>query len=132
MDGQDDAMKSAMELFAARLAKRDVERPITDHRTVERLIAMLEPHEQQVVRLRIGLGPSPALTLAATAKIVGVSPSRIGQIEDKAFRRIRRSEEHTSELQSLMRISYAVFCLKKKKKKHKQDINNDKQNKQKK
>src|SRR3546814_2294390 len=31
---------------------------------------------------------------------------------------IARSEEHTSELQSLMRISYAVFCLKKKKKKH--------------
>src|SRR3546814_15259064 len=29
-----------------------------------------------------------------------------------------RSEEHTSELQSLMRISYAVFCLKKKKLKH--------------
>src|SRR3546814_7044188 len=29
----------------------------------------------------------------------------------------KRSEEHTSELQSLMRISYAVFCLKKKKKK---------------
>src|SRR3546814_2250995 len=31
----------------------------------------------------------------------------------------QRSEEHTSELQSLMRISYAVFCLKKKKKNHK-------------
>src|SRR3546814_7388126 len=31
-------------------------------------------------------------------------------------RRLTRSEEHTSELQSLMRISYAVFCLKKKKK----------------
>src|SRR3546814_2437251 len=30
---------------------------------------------------------------------------------------VRRSEEHTSELQSLMRISYAVFCLKKKKQK---------------
>src|SRR3546814_9202973 len=30
---------------------------------------------------------------------------------------LARSEEHTSELQSLMRISYAVFCLKKKKKK---------------
>src|SRR3546814_5779790 len=28
--------------------------------------------------------------------------------------KVRRSEEHTSELQSLMRISYAVFCLKKK------------------
>src|SRR3546814_2677017 len=36
--------------------------------------------------------------------------------------RVTRSEEHTSELQSLMRISYAVFCLKKKKnkKKHRQ------------
>src|SRR3546814_6620808 len=32
-----------------------------------------------------------------------------------ARRRKDRSEEHTSELQSLMRISYAVFCLKKKK-----------------
>src|SRR3546814_7406875 len=32
--------------------------------------------------------------------------------------RKRRSEEHTSELQSLMRISYAVFCLKKKKTNH--------------
>src|SRR3546814_7381534 len=39
-----------------------------------------------------------------------------------------RSEEHTSELQSLMRLSYAVFCLKKKKKKNinTQIKNNDK------
>src|SRR3546814_4894145 len=36
-----------------------------------------------------------------------------------AVEAIKRSEEHTSELQSLMRISYAVFCLKKKKTKHK-------------
>src|SRR3546814_2628243 len=34
-----------------------------------------------------------------------------------ALAAVERSEEHTSELQSLMRISYAVFCLKKKKKK---------------
>src|SRR3546814_3280547 len=33
----------------------------------------------------------------------------------RAYTMARRSEEHTSELQSLMRISYAVFCLKKKK-----------------
>src|SRR3546814_10633839 len=32
----------------------------------------------------------------------------------RALEVLRRSEEHTSELQSLMRISYAVFCLKKK------------------
>src|SRR3546814_4811546 len=46
----------------------------------------------------------------------------------QAIDTIRRSEEHTSELQSLMRISYAVFCLKKKNKypynKEKQNSNN--------
>src|SRR3546814_9960396 len=35
-------------------------------------------------------------------------------IKPKGLEAGRRSEEHTSELQSLMRISYAVFCLKKK------------------
>src|SRR3546814_2604017 len=38
-------------------------------------------------------------------------------------RRLARSEEHTSELQSLMRISYAVFCLKKKNHKQTQTHN---------
>src|SRR3546814_5788625 len=38
-----------------------------------------------------------------------------------------RSEEHTSELQSLMRISYAVFCLKKKKKRRNRRNNKDTQ-----
>src|SRR3546814_2910218 len=42
---------------------------------------------------------------------------RIAEHHRDAERLRRRSEEHTSELQSLMRISYAVFCLKKKKKK---------------
>src|SRR3546814_2961209 len=37
--------------------------------------------------------------------------------DDDEVRGYERSEEHTSELQSLMRISYAVFCLKKKKNK---------------
>src|SRR3546814_9442130 len=46
-----------------------------------------------------------------------------GEIEralgiDRDERGARRSEEHTSELQSLMRTSYAVFCLKKKNKEH--------------
>src|SRR3546814_1789786 len=38
------------------------------------------------------------------------------QVEKQMLSPAYRSEEHTSELQSLMRISYAVFCLKKKKK----------------
>src|SRR3546814_10420133 len=45
-------------------------------------------------------------------------PRRSGRLgRPKCIRRSKRSEEHTSELQSLMRISYAVFCLKKNKKK---------------
>src|SRR3546814_9788286 len=48
---------------------------------------------------------------------------KVGALAQSLFELARleygfRSEEHTSELQSLMRISYAVFCLKKKKKLH--------------
>src|SRR3546814_4677733 len=46
------------------------------------------------------------------SKAVG---DRHAHVVEEQLRRVRRSEEHTSELQSLMRISYAVFCLKKKK-----------------
>src|SRR3546814_6537695 len=42
-------------------------------------------------------------------------PRIIGLAQIMAVQIFQRSEEHTSELQSLMRISYAVFCLKKKK-----------------
>src|SRR3546814_2297694 len=45
-----------------------------------------------------------------------------GGIGSATAERFVRSEEHTSELQSLMRISYAVFCLKKKKKRQNQII----------
>src|SRR3546814_3329598 len=45
-----------------------------------------------------------------------VGPAELADAPGGAqLRSFRRSEEHTSELQSLMRISYAVFCLKKKK-----------------
>src|SRR3546814_9276304 len=51
--------------------------------------------------------------ILAGAHAVGCQ--REGSLLVHAFQRQQRSEEHTSELQSLMRISYAVFCLKKKK-----------------
>src|SRR3546814_4727972 len=46
-----------------------------------------------------------------------VTDDQCGGIDAAGSRNRQRSEEHTSELQSLMRISYAVFCLKKKKNK---------------
>src|SRR3546814_9301162 len=53
---------------------------------------------------RMGFGPPASGPGAAVPRIL---PSDIDE-------NLERSEEHTSELQSLMRISYAVFCLKKK------------------
>src|SRR3546814_6511791 len=64
--------------------------------------------------LRLGKGILPA----DVVPVIDVERQRqdtrfAGQLDEQ---RIGRSEEHTSELQSLMRISYAGFCLKKKKK----------------
>src|SRR3546814_3838241 len=53
--------------------------------------------------------PDPGLALRALCAMVHEDASVSEALE------MARSEEHTSELQSLMRISYAVFCLKKKK-----------------
>src|SRR3546814_1105637 len=54
----------------------------------------------------------PFLSGRSTAGLTGIDHLEARQVP----LRTARSEEHTSELQSLMRISYAVFCLKKKKK----------------
>src|SRR3546814_4950933 len=75
----------------------------------------------------IFLGPGGSYSLTPFYDVLSAQPSLdAGQVERKQMKlamsvgdnnhyRIR-SEEHTSELQSLMRISYAVFCLKKKNK----------------
>src|SRR3546814_10167742 len=56
---------------------------------------------------------------AALGRVAAGQVGFLDQLDDDALARRHdgdRSEDHTSELQSLMRISYAVFCLKKKKK----------------
>src|SRR3546814_1256485 len=67
------------------------------------------------------LGMSPATPAGMSGEWAGsatvVLPAASRSMAD-------RSEEHTSELQSLMRISYAVFCLKKKKNKKKKTKHN--------
>src|SRR3546814_11078994 len=61
---------------------------------------------------RAACGPVYAPALCADAPpAASIPPTRAS----RSSGRNGRSEEHTSELQSLMRISYAVFCLKKKK-----------------
>src|SRR3546814_3906247 len=55
---------------------------------------------------------------APNAKLIHIDADRreLGKLRKPDLAIEARSEEHTSELQSLMRISYAVFCLKKKNK----------------
>src|SRR3546814_9586390 len=69
---------------------------------------------------RVRPNNNPWISSAANAlprHSVGTLPSHLSAV---SIHNRRRSEEHTSELQSLMRISYAVFCLKKKKKQQNQ------------
>src|SRR3546814_4394962 len=61
-------------------------------------------------------------TPSALARCSSVSRPGLGFISCTPF---ARSEEHTSELQSLMRISYAVFCLKKKKQQHEKSVSDN-------
>src|SRR3546814_6156534 len=72
------------------------------------------PAHRTDIRVEHARGPRPAALRAAPAVPRGrhIRQSR----GDRGRSHPQRSEEHTSELQSLMRISYAVFCSKKKKK----------------
>src|SRR3546814_8483140 len=63
-----------------------------------------------------GLGSASGAGVALAFRIAGRSVSDTKRGEPVLDPGADRSEEHTSELQSLMRISYAVFCLKKKRK----------------
>src|SRR3546814_8689333 len=65
----------------------------------------------------------PAKPMTAPGSASEISPSIAKEAETPPV--VGRSEEHTSELQSLMRISYAVFCLKKKKTNKKHHIDTD-------
>src|SRR3546814_6709086 len=59
-------------------------------------------------------GLAPGLPFGKPAQ----APRAASRSEARVLAPMMRSEEHTSELPSLMRISYAVFCLKKKKNNH--------------
>src|SRR3546814_5734638 len=101
-------------LFAAVLAMQD------------RLIIRINHYSA----LTSAVDPRPAILLPETCpfsreqNMTHLQPQRrLPRMWQRCLRcKIDRSEEHTSELQSLMRISYAVFCLKKKKNKTDIDV----------
>src|SRR3546814_8086233 len=96
---------------------------VTTAKTVggrEIAVAITEPRRQLAVHEIFGNGGSHQRQAAIHERCLDhlpdtglVARADRGQGRDRRVE-CRRSEEHTSELQSLMRISYAVFCLKKK------------------
>src|SRR3546814_7655653 len=84
------------------------------HDEVERYYALIDilAYPRKAMRLTELVTPLKPLEAMAQRKLVAASD--VGGHRELIEHGVTRSEEHTSELQSLMRISYAVFCLKKK------------------
>src|SRR3546814_9654940 len=104
-------------LFRSRLLRKVVPGP--DRRGFGEILALFTR--------RVRLGDLHFEVIDARRLRIGIGDARSGQqlgdigliiVADARHLRVGRSEEHTSELQSLMRNSYAVFCLKKKKTSH--------------
>src|SRR3546814_4794932 len=87
--------------------------PLRDHLAYEVAELFMQPHvlrQQRAARA----GGEAVLVVGHRSAELGSEMGGLGLVGRLAHG-AGRSEEHTSELQSLMRISYAVFCLKKKK-----------------
>src|SRR3546814_4332916 len=100
--GRDRGQRHQRERAFVQVRVRHAQARLVDHRVAE----------QQQVEVERARAPARIVFLAVAAELALDIEQRI---EQRARIEVGRSEEHTSELQSLMRISYAVFCLKKKK-----------------
>src|SRR3546814_5730622 len=79
--------------------------------------AIIAVGEEDMAAHLTGERAARLLHLRLDQAVAGLPHQGVAAQFDDAVEQRLRSEEHTSELQSLMRISYAVFCLKKKKNK---------------
>src|SRR3546814_7652630 len=82
--------------------------------------ALAHRYDRKIFSIALPLASSSIIL--SRMRISRISGSSIVSTRTPQTTPVTRSEEHTSELQSLMRISYAVFCLKKKKKKNTHNI----------
>src|SRR3546814_4018212 len=92
--------------------------------STEELVQIIEEGKKQLMQIREGRerpGLDDKILASWNGMMLKGFLDAYRAFGEKRFldRALKRSEEHTSELQSLMRISYAVFCLKKKKIRHK-------------
>src|SRR3546814_10885072 len=81
--------------------------------TLFRSVRAAYPRAEHVIAVSEGVAQDLQQNFAIPADQISVFAN---PVDHERIAAMARSEEHTSELQSLMRISYAVFCLKKKNK----------------
>src|SRR3546814_5217532 len=98
--------RTPVELRPTNMRRSDTENRVTKPSRVARITSSLSSASRTAMRRPTGL-PLSSSSFTAILPFLRTSANS-------------RSEEHTSELQSLMRISYAVFCLKKNNRKHEQ------------
>src|SRR3546814_1134906 len=91
----------------------DMIHPEADPTVTVRSVFVIDPNKK--VRLILTYPPSTGRNFAEVIRAIDSLQLTDAQSVATPVNWEQRSEEHTSELQSLMRISYAVFCLKKKK-----------------
>src|SRR3546814_1131136 len=99
-------------LVEARLVGEDADRPAKRSAAVKRALRAAQHFDaidivKLEIRLRRSLGDGCFVDIDPDGRL-------LAGVDVATGRDAARSEEHTSELQSLMRISYAAFCLKKK------------------
>src|SRR3546814_8976014 len=85
------------------------------HAEIDSLRTALATMHNEIAGRRTEVDQQAQKLLAAGDGFSQQMSQTTGHLSGETDRLLKRSEEHTSELQSLMRISYAVFCLKKKK-----------------
>src|SRR3546814_3085457 len=96
--------------FDRHAARNELQAATFRLRTQSRVRLLLSRRGSMAIEIRAySSWPEAVMHLAAVRRPVSADDFRLRHKTTD-----RRSEEHTSELQSLMRISYAVFCLKKK------------------
>src|SRR3546814_6203835 len=127
MKGGDKARLGTIRLMLAKIKDRDIElrtgtAPADDDGLVVEVLQKMVKQRRESISMYEQGGRQDLADVEASeiAVIEDFLPAQLGEAEATAAIAAivaERSEEHTSELQSLLRISYAVFCLKKKKNK---------------
>src|SRR3546814_4719850 len=114
MKARNEARTSAIRLIQAAIKNKDIELrtgggPADDDALIIDVLQKMAKQRRESIEMfdKGGRAELAEAERAELAVIEGFLPAQMDEAE------ARRSEEHTSELQSLMRISYAVFCLKK-------------------